>query len=325
MMDRAARAKLAKETIDNFVPHILKLDTRAQEGVEQSELIRYLAVSDKKSTRTTSGDLNTTLALDQAETEKDKEARDNNLNGEQFVASTKKSNQLSDVAASAQTTPKIRVIKSDTFDAVQAVLEANPKSRIAALNMASTLQPGGGVLRGARAQEEALCMRSTLFLSLDPRFYELPTLAGIYSPDVLVFRGSDLQDMPKAKWFYTNVISVAALKWPDVKATKQGKEVFAEEGDLEVTTNKIRLIFQIAKTKGITHLVLGALGCGAYRNPPGEVAKIFREVVLGGRGREGVSGIDEVIFAIFDEGENLTSFRNVFENFMAEQGVVSPR
>ncbi|PBP18567.1 hypothetical protein BUE80_DR010643 [Diplocarpon rosae] len=276
-------------------------ETRAQKGVEQSKLIHYTAVSDKKSTRTTSADSNTTVALDQAVAEKDMEARHNNFNREQFIGSIKKKDHSSGIAASAQILTKVRIIKSDTFDAVQAVLEANPKSRIAALSMASALQPGRGVLRGAQAQEEAFCMRSTLFESLDSRFYQLPTLAGIYSPG-----------------FYPNVISVAALKRPDVKAARQGKEVFAEEGDLETTTKKIRLIFQIGKEKGITHLVLGALGCGAYRNPPGEVAKIFREVILGGRGRKGVSGINEVIFAISDEGENLSSFRNVFENIVAE-------
>ena len=90
--------------------------------------------------------------------------------------------------------------------------------------------------------------------------------------------------------------------------------MYESGADKEMMVLKVRLILRVAKEKGVTHLVLGALGCGAYHNPPEEVAKIFRREILGGRGREGVTGIEEIVFAIFDEGENLRVFREVFED-----------
>ena len=75
---------------------------------------------------------------------------------------------------------------------------------------------------------------------------------------------------------------------------------------------KVRHILQVAKEKGVTHLVLGALGCGAYRNPPEEVAEIFRREIMGYKTRKPFEGVEEISFAIFDEGENLRVFRGVF-------------
>lgn len=180
--------------------------------------------------------------------------------------------------------------------------------------VASALQPGGGVLNGAMAQEESLCVRSTLYASLLPKFYRTPINAVIYTPDVLVFRSSaNNDDMPKAEWYYIDVISCAATKGPDLVKNEKGDLVY-ESGDYESMLMKIRLIFQIAKEKGVKRLVLGALGCGAYRNPPREVAKLFRKVVLGDRKRVGIEGIDEIVFAIFDDGENLSVFRDAFKD-----------
>ncbi|PVH80360.1 hypothetical protein DL98DRAFT_459721 [Cadophora sp. DSE1049] len=274
MINKAGRAKLAKKTINDFIPRLLKSDTRARKGVERSELIHY--------------------------------------------APSSTSTPDACLGVPDPTSPTIRIIKSDTFDAAEATIKAHPRSSVAVLNMASSLQPGGGVLRGALAQEEALCIRSTLYPSLNPDFYRMPILSAVYTPDVLVFRGSDLVDLPKSEWFYTAVISCAALKGPEVEKGENGKIVYSEERDREVMTEKIRLIFQIANEKGITHLILGALGCGAYHNPPEEVAKIFKKVILGGRRKEGVTGIEEVTFAIFDEGENLRSFKKIFGDVMVD-------
>lgn len=115
------------------------------------------------------------------------------------------------------------------------------------------------------------------------------------------------------------MISVAALKQPETKlseADKDGKKrvVYEYERDREVMVEKIRLIFQVAKQKGVKRLVLGALGCGAYRNPAEEVARLFRKVILGDRKRGGVEGIDEIVFAIYGKDENLKVFMEVFKD-----------
>jgi uncharacterized protein (TIGR02452 family) len=196
--------------------------------------------------------------------------------------------------------------------------------KTAILNMASPLRPGGGVLNGARAQEESLCLRSTLYASLHDTFYRLPELSAVYSPDVLVFRSSDNADLPKKDWFYVDVISAAALRFPDtVVREKEGdggevvrEKAYESDSQREAMTCRVRTIVQAAAQNGVSHLVLGALGCGAYGNPPGEVARIYKRVLCGDRRRAGItvegSGIEEIVFAISEEGENLRVFREVF-------------
>ena len=45
------------------------------------------------------------------------------------------------------------------------------------------------------------------------------------------------------------------------------------------TRYKIRTILHIGLKHGHDYLVLGALGCGAYGNPPADVARLFHEVI----------------------------------------------
>jgi uncharacterized protein (TIGR02452 family) len=193
--------------------------------------------------------------------------------------------------------------------------------------MASSLRPGGGVLSGAVAQEETLCMRSTLYPALNTSWYRLPEDALIYTPSVLVFRDNLNSDLPKSQYYYTDIISCAALKNPDVIKVRiknadgdvlEERWEYEDSRDKETMVLKVRHMLQVAKENGVTHLVLGALGCGAYRNPPEEVARIFRREILGGRGRKGFEGLEEISFAIFDEGVNLRVFREAFKDVDAE-------
>jgi len=60
----------------------------------------------------------------------------------------------------------------------------------------------------------------------------------------------------------------------------------------------VRVLFRVAHLMGNTHLVLSALGCGAFHNPPAEVAQIFREVL---QEPEFANQFDHIIFAIIDD------------------------
>jgi uncharacterized protein (TIGR02452 family) len=48
---------------------------------------------------------------------------------------------------------------------------------------------------------------------------------------------------------------------------------------IEGIKNKIRTILRIGLENGHDSLVLGALGCGAFSNPPKHIAKLFHEVL----------------------------------------------
>lgn len=160
----------------------------------------------------------------------------------------------------------------------------------AVLNMASRQNPGGGVQTGAGAQEENLFRRTNLFQSLyqfvpyAEKFgirksrsqYPLDrNYGGIYTPDALVFRGTEQTGYPLLEEpFQMSFIAVAGINRPALASPEQ----IAPEL-IEPVKNKIRTIFRIGLLHRHDSLVLGALGCGAFRNPPTHIARLFHEVM----------------------------------------------
>ena len=198
----------------------------------------------------------------------------------------------------------------------------------AVLNMASFHTPGGGVISGSSAQEENLFRRTNLFKSLyqfhhlgdeygieqrEERYPLEMNYGGIYSPKVIVFRGSDDVDYQLMEEpFYVDIITLPAVKNPRVE---DGKIVPWVE---TVIKNKIKQILNIALENENDSLVLSAFGCGAYGTPPEQMAKFFADVLAS----EKYQGLFKVIhFAILNvpstNGEhnphgNFQPFKNVF-------------
>lgn len=114
---------------------------------------------------------------------------------------------------------RVTVRNLDTFTAAKRIRFANPFARIAVHNMASEKHAGGGWLRGALAQEEALCLRSTLSVTLHRRHYPLGTFSAIWSPRVAVFRDevdSWCRTYDATEIFTVGVVSLAALRRPQL-------------------------------------------------------------------------------------------------------------
>ncbi|KAK2063079.1 hypothetical protein LY76DRAFT_504486 [Colletotrichum caudatum] len=231
---------------------------------------------------------------------------------------------------------RIRVVNADTLNAAVDLAALRPDGgRVAVLNMASDIHPGGGWLKGAVAQEEAMCYRSSLYLSLHARHYPLKRRGGLYTPDVVVVRGDmagghrllvpdgvAYADLP-----VVSVLSVAAIRRPELRrrqvatttaaaaaAGTRGQDVyvFARAADRALTLEKMRLCLRMAASRGHSLLVLGALGCGAFRNPPEEVAACWLEVL--GEAEFGGGWWREVWFAVYDR-KNEGNF-DVFEDVL---------
>ncbi|KAF9250081.1 hypothetical protein DTO027I6_277 [Penicillium roqueforti] len=216
-------------------------------------------------------------------------------------------------------TTVVRVEAGDTYD--QALKIHNAGSTIdlmpvCVLSFANGEMPGGGWLNGARAQEEQLCYRSTLVYTLHPRFYPMQDHECVYSPNVIIFRDSadtGYSFMSADDKLHMNptvsVVSMAARSRPQLTADQSTYKDVAQRYLMKA---KMQLILRTAAHNNHRRLVLGALGCGAFRHPPQEVADCWKEVLMDGE----FSGWFELIhFAIRDSNaeNNLAIFTETLD------------
>jgi uncharacterized protein (TIGR02452 family) len=278
------RAKKAKVTINKVIPALLTTHPRAKRGIDAAELIVQPLTQDLQLTSTKGKAVNT-VATNTGESE-----------------------------------PQIKLRVTDTLSAARELLKdsntqkddlSNRNARVGILNMASMLAPGGGFLNGASSQEESLCMRTTLLPSLSDSFYRLPEVGGIYTPDVLVFRDAEAEDLEKRDRWFVDCVSAGMLRFPSISVDETtGRGSYSSSKDRELVIEKMRAVMRIFQSKGVKKVVLGAWGCGAYGNPVGEVVAAWKKVLLGGRqaqrskkGRKEMwTGIETVVFAIKDAG-----------------------
>ena len=186
---------------------------------------------------------------------------------------------------------EVRVENDDCVHVAKRLIDEgyNP----AMLNLADLYTPGGLVEHGSGAQEENLCRRSNLILSLyqfsEARIRQYPDLGlvknddqypmderygGIYSGIVTFFRGIEDEGSLLEEPYNIPVISVAALSGPRIGADGL---MFPEE--TEITLDKMRTILRIGMANFHDTLVLSAMGCGAFANPPTHIAKLFHQVI----------------------------------------------
>jgi uncharacterized protein (TIGR02452 family) len=211
--------------------------------------------------------------------------------------------------------PLIEVVDETTQMSAQRLAQQGP---IVLLNFASARNPGGGFLGGAKAQEEELCRCSGLYRTLitQPTYYLenreqhslLYTDYLIYSPRVPFFRisaTSPLLDHP----YLASVITTPA---PNAGALLQ-RDPTAGADVRPTFERRWANVLAAAEDNGHRLVLLGAWGCGAFRNDPVIVAEAARSVLLSSRF---VGAFDQVVFPIPNIGErgkaNFAAFRELF-------------
>ncbi|MBE6817558.1 MAG: TIGR02452 family protein [Ruminococcaceae bacterium] len=209
----------------------------------------------------------------------------------------------------------VSVVEDTSFHAARDLVHSGKKTVV--LNFASAVNPGGGVTIGAMAQEECLCRSSNLYPCLKQRHlmrdYYMPHRIAkdsfysdklIYTKNVTVFKGDETIPvmLPQQEWFEVDVITCAAPNMREVTHidTQQLKNIFK---------NRIRAILTAAAVYKNTAVVLGAFGCGAFRNPPETVAKAFKEVIE----ESFIDVFESIVFAIKkSNNKNYQVFSSVF-------------
>lgn len=195
----------------------------------------------------------------------------------------------------------VSVSRSRTLEAALLRCREEPGSRVAVLNFASATNPGGGVTLGSSAQEESICRCSTLYPvlctpELRREFYDFHrgrrdmryTDARIYTPGITVMKtDTDWPErMDRQDWRQVDVITCAApnLRERPYNAMNpgQGAPIKLSDAELfEIHKARGKKILQTAAAHGADTLILGAFGCGAFRNPPEVVARAYRELLDG--------------------------------------------
>ncbi len=206
---------------------------------------------------------------------------------------------------------RIEVTAETTQQAAQRLAARGP---VAALNFASARNPGGGFLGGAKAQEEDLCRCSGLYPTQLPhdRYYQVNRAEKsliytdhlIWSPAVPFFRveAAGRVEVP----FMVSVITSPA---PNA-GEELRRDPTARPRISEALRRRSGMLLAVAEAQGARRLVLGAWGCGVFRNDPVEVAGIFGEWLTSTRFD---GAFDEVVFAVYGRPEaNIEAFRARF-------------
>jgi len=209
----------------------------------------------------------------------------------------------------------LEVTRESTLAAARRLVTRFGPDRVAALNFASAKNPGGGFLNGSQAQEESLARATALYPCLlsQSAYYDANRRAPsalytdhlIFSPQVPVFR-DDNDDLIEEPW------QVSFLTSPAPNAGALANNHPHELDDLLPTfRRRIGQLLAVALMRDQTSLVLGAWGCGVFRNDPTAVANLFAEFLL--PGGPFATAFEHVTFAILDRtGETHSAFATVF-------------
>lgn len=184
--------------------------------------------------------------------------------------------------------------------------------RIPFICAANERRPGGDWETGCSGYEEKLCRRSNLSATLSspwpntqvPSNYPIPSTGGILSDAVVVYRGPHDHYEKLGRLYDLPVVSVPPTRWPKLKENGTMYS-FAEERDM--MREKIRGALRVCLYNNYDRVVVGDFGLGnSCRNPPQEVAELWRDVLLFDPDLRGQ--FKYVVFAFEDPSQSTTRF-----------------
>ena len=208
--------------------------------------------------------------------------------------------------APKQGTPVIELRNESTLTAI---LRSQEDESLGVLNFASAKHPGGGFLNGAMAQEESLATASCLYESQlkHPSYYKQNKVSGtfcytdcaIWSPEVIFFRndaGTLLETPAKA-----SVLTLPAVNYG--QAVRLGEDAKRTKA---IMKRRMKITLAMFAEKECKTIILGAYGCGVFKNDPADVADWWSELLAEYGGH-----FEKVFFAVLDHSanrENIAAF-----------------
>lgn len=99
----------------------------------------------------------------------------------------------------------------------------------------------------------------------------------IYTPDVVVFKTDEHTDsiypkmMERSEWYKVDVITCAVPELMNMRHVPANYE--------EVINFRVKKILDVAAKERVEALILGAWGCGAFKNDPVVVSRAFHTLL----------------------------------------------
>ena len=204
-----------------------------------------------------------------------------------------------------------QTINRSVIDVIHYEYSHNKDKVIGVLNFASARHPGGGFIRGAIAQEEALCQASTLYTQLKdhPMYnYNNANCAdGKYNDNMIVTKTKFVRD---SRFEFIRKPSEAIVVTSAAVNLKTIENI--DDNEIEsIMYNRMEKIIKLFAIYNCNIIILGAFGCGVFRNDPYTIANIWRDLLnrYGGY-------FDKVDFAVTGKpgSANLEAFNTFNEN-----------
>lgn len=216
----------------------------------------------------------------------------------------------------SKTFPTEIIFKNSTT--IEAILSEIGENKVAALNFASAKNPGGGFINGASAQEESLARSSSLYSTLikDKIMYDYNKAKSsflysdhmIYSSDVIFWFDDHGQfNNPPIK---VDIITAPAPNKGAMIQHNRTEELLLLDSIFKERINKV---LSLAAYQGVEYIILGAWGCGVFRNDISSVAKMFKQVI----DEKYSNTFKKIIFSIYDSSpkkENFEKFKNSYKS-----------
>lgn len=199
---------------------------------------------------------------------------------------------------------KIVVENSDT---VSSFVNWSKSGKTCLLNMASYKRPGGGVDRGAKAQEECLFRCSNLTNSISTDFYPLEDDSCLYTKNATFFKDFKYNNIEPVMG---DVMTIAAI---NLNSEHHFYQFQKNSPYKETTLQKIRLMLTIPYQNGVENLILGAWGCGVFKNDPSRMAQFFKQVLIN---EKYASLYKTVVFAIINDHNSVGSNYEIFSEIL---------
>ena len=218
---------------------------------------------------------------------------------------------------------EVAVVNQDCLEAARDEL---PNGNVAVLMFASPLEAGGDMAEENFSQEEGLCRRSNMFGfmwdqvrmratthcynlvdlthpdQVDPPYSTLANNRMIHVPQVTVFRAGKNDDYQMLENpFDVGMLVSPALKFPRYERL-DGKSRFTRDED-EVQLRKVLMTqLKVAYDQNYDTVILGAFGCGTFRNPPEIIAECYKNII----NTHFKGAFKKIVFAILDDASNST-------------------